>query len=191
MTSTLAVVYLSAVPSSNPVNVPRRQTSTSEEHSVGNTSQAASAERSLLSKQIRLNSDNSLSQMSNGGAAHLGGSSGIAEAQVGSSCQNLAPLPKSNRESADDRGIPIPNGVPHGAPQNGPLPEGFDEQASAESQSHMKRVPSMDWQSHASKKDQQHGQVSLQVTCCKVHCNVHACLHAMCCKIMLVCFTRR
>lgn len=156
------------------MNVPRRRTSTSEEHSIGNTSRAASAERSLLSQQIRLNSDNSLSQMSNGGAAHMGpGSQEGVEPQVGSSRQYFPPLPNGKHDSSHDRGN-LMNGTAQmgadGALPNGNLLEGFGEQPSTESQSHRKISPSGDWHASASIGEQPHGQVSnlnLYRICCE------------------------
>ena len=157
------------VPSSDPVNVPRIRTSASEEHSAGNISRAASAERSLLSQQIRLNSDTSLSQMSNGTAAHV--RQGFPEAagpQVGSSRQSFPPLAPSKQESGSDDGSHLLNGGLHataGALQNGTLHEGFGEQPSAEIQSQRKQAPSIDWQPHAlpDTGDQHQGQVQVSL----------------------------
>lgn len=154
------------MPSSDPVNVPRRRTSASEEHSAANVSQGASVEqRSLLSQQIRLNSDTSLSQMSNSTAAHVHRSSlEAAEPQIGSSSQNFPPLPFPKQEAGADRGSHPVSGAllaTDGALQNGSLHEGFVEQPSTESQSQTKRGPSIDWQSHAlpDTVDKEHGQV--------------------------------
>lgn len=140
------------VPTSDPVNVPRRRTSFSEEQSAGNISHPASAERSLLSQQIRLNSDTSLSQMSSGTAAHV--RPDAVEAQVGSSHQSFPPLPK--QESWSGSGSQHSNGCLHasnGALQNGPLREGLGEQP-AESQSQTKQAPSIDWQSDPGEQQQ-------------------------------------
>ena len=154
------------MPSSDPVNVPRRRTSVSEEHSAGNISRGASAERSLLSQQIRLNSDTSLSQMSNGTAAHVHqGSPEAAEPQIGSSRQSFPPLPPPKQESGSGEGNCRVSGDLHatdGTLQNGTLHEGFGKQPS-ESQSQAKRAPSKHWQSHVlpDTKDQHQGQVEI------------------------------
>ena len=147
--------------------MPRRRTSVSEEHSAGNISRAASADRSLLSQQIRMNSDTSLSQMSNGTAAHVfKGSPEAAEAQVGRSSQSFPPLPQPKQESGSDEGSHLSNGgctQTDGAVQNGTLPEGFGENPSTESQSQEKRAPSIDWQPHAlpDTRKQHQGQVQV------------------------------
>lgn len=155
-----------AVPSSDPVNVPRRRTSMSEEHSPGNISQTASAERSLLSQQIRLNSETSLSQMSNGTAAHAVSPLEAAEPQVGSSRQSFPPLLVTKQESGSDRSSQLLNGAlpaSNGFLQQGPRLESFEEQPSAESQSHLQQSPSTQWQSLAlpDARDQQVAQVQL------------------------------
>lgn len=152
------------VPSSDPVNVPKRRPSASEEHSPGNVSQTASAERSLLSQQIRLNSENSLSQMSNGSAAHAASPLDAAEPQVGSSRQSFSPLPVPKQESGGDGSSQLMNGglpVTNGALQNGPILDCFGIQPSAGSQSHMQHSPSIEWQSRAlpDTRDQQQAQV--------------------------------
>lgn len=142
------------VPTSDPVNVPRRRTSISEEQSAGNVSQPASAERSLLSQQIRLNSDTSLSQMSSGTAAHV--RPDAVEAQVGSSHQSFPSVPVPKQESGNDEGSQLSNGGLHatsGALQNGPPRAGFHEQP-AESQSQSKGAPSIDWQSDPGEQQQ-------------------------------------
>lgn len=142
------------VPTSDPVNVPRRRTSISEEQSAGNISQPASAERSLLSQQIRLNSDTSLSQMSSGTAAHV--RPDAVEAQVGSSHQSFPPSPVPKQESGTGNGSQLSNGCLHatsGALQNHPLREGFGKQP-AESQSQTKQAPSIDWQSDPGEQQQ-------------------------------------
>ena len=151
------------MPSSDPVSVPKRRTSVSEEQSAGNISRAASAERSLLSQQIRLNSDTSLSQMSNRTAAHLRqGSPEAAEPQVGSSRQSFPPLPPPRQESGSDEGGHLSScglRAAEEALQN----EDFGQQPSVESQSRTKRAPSTNWQSHAlpDTRDQQQGQVQM------------------------------
>ena len=142
------------VPTSDPVNVPRRRTSISEEQSAGNVSQPASAERSLLSQQIRLNSDTSLSQMSSGTAAHV--RPNAVEAQVGSSHQSFPPFPVPKQESGTGNDSQHSNGCLHatnGALPNGQLREGFGEQRS-ESQSQTKQTPSIDWQSDHGEQQQ-------------------------------------
>lgn len=142
------------VPISDPVNVPRRRTSVSEEQSAGNISQPASAERSLLSQQIRLNSDTSLSQMSSGTAAHV--RPDAVEAQVGSSHQSFPPFAVPKQESGSGDGSQLSNGYLHatsGALQNGPLREGFAAQPS-ETQSQTKQAPSTDWQSDPGEQQQ-------------------------------------
>lgn len=147
--------------------MPRRRTSVSEEHSTGNISRAASAERSLLSQQIRLNSDTSLSQMSNGTATQVfKGSPEAAEPQVGSSHQRFLPLPQPKQESGSDEGSHQLSGGLHatgGAVQNGTLHERLGEQPSVESQIQKKRAPSIDWQPHSlpDTGDQHRGQVQV------------------------------
>ena len=148
---------VNAVPSSSPVNVPRRRTSASEERAVSN---AASVERSLLSQQIRLNSDNSLSVMTAGGGVLSDlGSVQSPEPQAGSSHQSFLPMSAIKRESVDEHGGFLSSGWLSGTLQNGSSHEGFGAQASAESQSHMKRVPSVDWQPQVL-PSKQLGQVS-------------------------------
>ena len=163
-----------AVPSSDPVNVPRRRTSMSEEHSPGNISQTASAERSLLSQQIRLNSENSLSQMSNGTAAHAAPPLEAAEPQVGSSRQIFLPIALPKQESESNRSSQLLNGgllATNNVLQKGPRLEGFAEQPSAEGQSHLQQSLNTEWQSRAppDAPDQQLAQVqacfSLAVLC--------------------------
>lgn len=150
----------------------------SEEHSPGNISQTASAERSLLSQQIRLNSETSLSQMSNGTAAHAASPLEAAEPLVGSSRQSFPPLPVAKQDSGGDRSSQLLNGglpASNGVLQNGPRLKAFGAQSSAESLSHMQQSPSTQWQSLAlpDAGDQQLAQVQLLHNLTVLHHDLH------------------
>ena len=143
-----------AVPSSQPVDVPIRRRSTSEDRLSGGPSRVGSTERSLLSQQMRQSSDK-LHQMTNGGT-HLAPSSlddldplaGDSRQDLpflaGSSRQELPFTPSPRQESISDSAAPVLNGGMSKA-LSGQIPEQHAQQSLPVETHQLQLPPSIPW----------------------------------------------
>ena len=133
-----------AVPSSQPVDVPIRRRSTSEDRLSGGPSRVGSTERSLLSQQMRQSSDK-IHQMTNGGA-HLASSSlDDLDPLAGGSRQELPFTPSPMQESISDSTAPMLNGGMSKV-LSGQIPEQHAQQSLHMDTHQLQLPPSIPWE---------------------------------------------